>query len=88
MKLSIEIESKFLKYLRQFVKEILWLKFSNKKYMGLAFCMSFLFYFSRNSFLYYFTKIYNHEKLEVKQNEINKNLALHQDSLGSAAVKG
>lgn len=56
--------------------------------MGLAFCMSFLFYFSRNSFLYYFTKIYNHEKLEVKQNEINKNLALHQDSLGSAAVKG
>ena len=59
---------------------------SNKK-MGLVFCMSFLFHFSRNSFLHYFMKVYIYEKLEVKQNETSKNLALHQDSLGSTAIK-
>ena len=44
--------------------------------MGLVFCMPFLFHFSRNSFLYCFTKVYIHEKLDVKQNETSKKLAL------------
>lgn len=56
--------------------------------MGLVFCMSLLFHFSRNSFLYYFTKVYIHEKLEVKQNETSKNLSPHGDGLGIIAVKG
>lgn len=60
---------------------------SRNKKMGLVFCMSFLFHFSRNSFLYYFMKVYVHEKLEVKQNETSKNLAPHQDGLGITAVK-
>lgn len=49
--------------------------------------MPFLFHFSRNAFLYYFTEVYIHEKLDVKQNETGKKLALHQDSLGSTAIK-
>lgn len=59
---------------------------SNKK-MGLIFYMSLLFHFSRNSCLCYFTKVYIHEKLEIKQNETSKKLAFHQDSLGSTAIK-
>lgn len=55
--------------------------------MGLVVCMSLLFHFSRNSFFYYFTKVYIHEKLEVKQNETSKNLAPHQDGWGSTAVR-
>lgn len=86
MKLTIQFVSKLLKYLWQFVKEILWLLNLVIKKMGLVFCMSFLFHFSRNSFLYYFMKVYIHEKLEVKQNETSKNLARHQDGLGITAV--
>lgn len=54
--------------------------------MGFVFYVA-LFHFPRNLFLYSFTKVYSHEKLEVKQNETNKNLALHQGSLGGTALK-
>lgn len=55
--------------------------------MDLVFCTPFLFHFSRNAFLCYFTEVYIHEKLDVKQNETSKELALHQDSLGNTAIK-
>ena len=85
MKFSVDFESKLLKYLWQFVKEILWLLNIVIK-MGFVFYV-ILFHFSRNLFLHYFTKVYIHEQLEVKQNETSKNLSFHQGNLGGTAVK-
>lgn len=65
-------------------KNFLTLESSNKKWT-LYFVI--LFHFSRNLFLYYSTKVYIHETLEVKQNKVRKNLALHWNSLRGTAVK-
>ena len=64
------------------------LESSNKKKWALHFICHFYFIFLQILFLYYFKKVYIHEKLEVKQNGTIKKLALHWDSLGSRARKG
>ena len=64
------------------------LESSNKKKWALHFIFHFYFIFLEILFLYYFLKVYIHEKLEVKQNGTIKKLALYWDSLGSRAKKG